>query len=227
MLHSTDPVGLENEETNFRRPLSSILRELLVELDMTEADLAHGTDLPQSTVNRLLGGSTVDPRASTLTPIARFFDLSMDELLGLVPMSSRMRGSYRADPANAKAIPVIGWEDVSRWTDLQHSMTTHNHPNWLVVDQFTTSEGFGVVALSQHEPFFHRGSTLIVDTQRQPWDEAAVILLIEQSQAVIRRLLRQSSGWYAANMKENLLPPEPIDEGQVVGTIVEVRLKMA
>ena len=49
--------------------------------NITEAELSRKANLPQATLNRLLKGTTDDPRASTLKAIADFFNISVDQLL--------------------------------------------------------------------------------------------------------------------------------------------------
>ena len=48
----------------------------------TETELARLTGTPQPTVHRWLAGEAREPRHSKLLPIARYFNVTLDELLG-------------------------------------------------------------------------------------------------------------------------------------------------
>src|SRR5438045_1634384 len=63
--------------------ISSVLKILLNRFEnMSGSELAKRTGLPISTVNRILAGSVSDPRISTLKPLANYFGITVDQLLG-------------------------------------------------------------------------------------------------------------------------------------------------
>jgi len=229
----------EISEHDLRKPratLSSTLRGLLDELQMSEAELADLTQLPQSTVNRLLAGHTADPRASTLAPIARLFDISIEELLGLEAPINRIKGSYRSEVAKSRAIPIIGWREVASWPALQQTLNSHNHMQWLIADQRVSPACFAVKARHQHEPFFCRGSILIIDPSVAPTDGATIVVTLQSNsntlsgappsyaEAGIRKLQHHGGSLYINGLKASQLTPEKIDPTRIVGTIIEVRM---
>lgn len=65
----------------------NILVSLLEQAHLNEAELARRTNLPKATINRITSGRTPDPRSSTLIPIAEYFHISVDQLMGKKPMS--------------------------------------------------------------------------------------------------------------------------------------------
>src|SRR5690349_21258006 len=56
--------------------------------DMSEAELAKLVNVPKATINRLLSGRTPDPRIGTLTLIAQYFGITIEQLLGITPLPS-------------------------------------------------------------------------------------------------------------------------------------------
>ena len=158
------------------------------EANISEAELARQTGLPQTTVNRLLLGSTADPRASTLRPIAKFFDITIDQLLGIEDIpQDRISGTFRATNRDAWThVPIIEWNDAIAWL-LEMTTTTYT----------LTTNGPSLIALlaSSHshycppsmEPMFRRDSILIIDPDADLVDGKYVILTLDGSNTVIRK----------------------------------------
>lgn len=69
--------------------LSSILSHLMAEIGIKSAQLARETGIGQPVVHRLMTGATENPQVLTLKPIADFFDVSLDQLLGLSPLNKQ------------------------------------------------------------------------------------------------------------------------------------------
>ena len=56
------------------------LRHLIDQARMNPSVLAHRTGVPQPTIFRILSGESADPRTSTLSPIAEYFNVSVEML---------------------------------------------------------------------------------------------------------------------------------------------------
>lgn len=66
--------------------VNEILRVLMG--DMSEAALAAAINVPKATIHRVLSGVTPDPRAGTLLPIAQYFNISIEQLMGVAELPS-------------------------------------------------------------------------------------------------------------------------------------------
>ncbi|HLB42669.1 MAG TPA: helix-turn-helix transcriptional regulator [Gammaproteobacteria bacterium] len=69
--------------------LSTILSHLMSEKGIKSAELARKTGIGQPVVYRLMTGVTENPQVLTLKPIADFFGVSLDQLLGLSPLNNQ------------------------------------------------------------------------------------------------------------------------------------------
>lgn len=67
--------------------LSSILSHLMSEKGIKSAELARKTGVGQPVIYRLMTGVTDNPQVFTLKPIADFFNISLDQLLGISPLT--------------------------------------------------------------------------------------------------------------------------------------------
>lgn len=65
-------------------PISAVLRVLMN--GMSESELSRKTKIPKTTINRLLSGQTPDPRISTVAALAKYFNISIEQLIGEKPL---------------------------------------------------------------------------------------------------------------------------------------------
>lgn len=80
--------------------LSEVLSSLMSEKGLSSSELARQTGVAQPIIYRLTKGDTTNPQIFTLKPIADFFDISLDQLIGAKPLRARR-------PLNDKAIHLL------------------------------------------------------------------------------------------------------------------------
>lgn len=62
--------------------LSSTLKQLMAEKGIKSAELARKIGIGQPVIHRLMSGVTDNPQVHTLQPIAQYFGVTIDQLLG-------------------------------------------------------------------------------------------------------------------------------------------------
>ncbi len=70
--------------------LATILSKLMSERGIKSAELARKTGIGQPVIYRLMTGTTDNPQIQTLKPIADFFGVTIDQLLGYASLSKPM-----------------------------------------------------------------------------------------------------------------------------------------
>jgi transcriptional regulator with XRE-family HTH domain len=68
--------------------LASVLSFLMSKNGLTSSELARRTRVAQPVVYRLMNGDTENPQILTLKPIADYFGVSIEQLLGFVPLNN-------------------------------------------------------------------------------------------------------------------------------------------
>ena len=66
--------------------LGDVLSLLMTECDIDDAKLSREVSIPASTISRMRLNPDANPTASTLRPIAKFFSVSISQLLGDEPL---------------------------------------------------------------------------------------------------------------------------------------------
>jgi len=69
--------------------LATVLTHLMTANNLSASELARKTGITQPVIHRLMTGATVNPQILTLKPIADYFGVSIDQLLGYVTLENR------------------------------------------------------------------------------------------------------------------------------------------
>ncbi|WP_419420556.1 helix-turn-helix domain-containing protein [Legionella sp. D16C41] len=205
---------------------SSIIQSLMQECRITEAELARQTQLPQTTINRLLLGGTTDPRANTLKPIADFFCVSIGQLCGFEPLPlNRIAGMVNTtNPSAWRFIPIIAWEQIKSWRFTQKTITPLQHKNWIGTERALSENSFALQSLAFMEPRFRKNSTLIIDSEAKYKDGHYIIIALDGIHPTVRKVLFDGSDVLLQSFDQSQPALKLDKEHTIYGTIVESRL---
>lgn len=158
----------------------SNIKALMNKHDLTIDTLAQELGLSVSTINRLLMGSKGDPRLSTLKPLAKFFGVSIDELVGERPIN--LKPGDDADGFDTKQtlvqVPIIHWEQVKEAATLVPTLTFEVWNNWAVVADDVGPNSYAlIVKQSSLPPPFYFKTVVIIDPLKTPFDSDYVLVL--------------------------------------------------
>lgn len=159
--------------------LSETLEKLMD--GMSESSLAIKVNLPKATINRLLSGRTPDPRASTLLPIAQYFGISVEQLLGNLPLSNALpiKSLTNKISTNTVQLPLVSLADLSVIKKIEYTVQVElNSHDSLFVTQVDTNAMF---------PKFPKNSFLLVSTDTPPESGHYVISQIADKNACVFR----------------------------------------
>ncbi|ODN43701.1 S24 family peptidase [Piscirickettsia litoralis] len=204
------------------------LNHLMNEIRISEAELARQTGVPTTTINRMLLGHTTDPRANTLKPLAQFFSISIDQLLGLSPMNDRIPGTFNATNRSAwLTVPLIRWQDSIAWVFKHNSYSLDSHTQWITTDKHISDTSFAVKSLPSMEPRFREGSTLIVDPNHEYKDGMFVLVTLDGSNVVARSVLSDGADIYFKGF-DHAIPTQAYNSTtqRILGVIVEARMNL-
>ena len=80
-MNKTNDTSMEN--------LSTVLTHLMSKNGLTSSELARKTGVAQPVIYRLMSGNTENPQILTLRPIADYFGISIEQLLGLSSLNNQ------------------------------------------------------------------------------------------------------------------------------------------
>jgi SOS-response transcriptional repressor LexA len=180
--------------TDLSSRVSEVLSFLLAETQITPSELSRRINLPQSTVDRLVNAKTSDPRISTLEPIADYFKISVDQLMGKQPISKYI--NLGVEQTIGKTVPIINWEDAVQYAEHIKTLTLTNWFAWISTNSEVGESGFAVklkgLAMS---PRFLEGSILIVNPDCKPVDRDYVLVEYDNT-TYFRQLIAEGHEQY-------------------------------
>ncbi len=94
--------------------LSAILRILMNEVKITVTELARQTGIGQPVIHRMASGETDNPKVGSLSPIAKFFNVNISQLVGDEPLpANRVIGSHNPYYRTWYQLPLLSWEQAA------------------------------------------------------------------------------------------------------------------
>jgi transcriptional regulator with XRE-family HTH domain len=154
-----------------------ILKRLVQNAGLTEVELANKSGIAQTTINRLMNGATPDPRTSTLLPLAKYFNITIGQLLGEEPL---FIDGDKLKLIKINKVPLFSWEEVISYQKLMGTLTIETWNNWVIANADISDQAY---ALSVHQrslsPVFPYNTTLIVDQRQKIQDNDYVIIYRE------------------------------------------------
>jgi transcriptional regulator with XRE-family HTH domain len=169
--------------TTYNPNISSILKMLLSNTSVSEAEIARRINIPTATLNKIKTGKITDPRSSTLITIAHYFGITVDQLLGNSPIEKTFS-------KNICFVPLLNDKQILKVdiTTLNYS----NHESWISFNankEITNHKLFAVGNMGDAMwPYFDKDTIAIIDCQQKVGDKQYVLAHIK---ATCEILLRQ------------------------------------
>jgi transcriptional regulator with XRE-family HTH domain len=217
--------AIETEEILSQSTIGDIIKRLMQECgNISEAELARQTKLPQATINRLLLNYTINPRAETIISIAKFFHVTVGELLGTEPLDQcRITGSYKPTLNSCCSIPIIKWEMANSWNTIRNTITPNNHTDWIVVDIGYPENTFAIRSPISLEPLFPKNSVLIFSPCGELIDRSFILVKIKNS-GIALKCINIGDKVYLEALHDNI-PLMVLDKTcEILGFLRESRL---
>lgn len=176
------------------KKLSETLTILLEEAKVTMAQLHKNTGVPLTTIKRLKNNGNANPTVNSLLPIADFFSISLNQLLGIDPLPHhRPIGVYAEKRGLWTAVPMISWQQVSQWPNMSMDPKTIRT---LSVDLELSPHCFALIIEENNWHHFLPGTMLIFDPNKLPTHRSYVLVENKEQVASFYQLLMHDGTRY-------------------------------
>jgi SOS-response transcriptional repressor LexA len=195
----------------------------LIELHhISEAELCRRINIPQSTISRLLNGATNDPRASTLTAIAKYFDVSVDQLIGLKPIPKTL--NKEAIAAMTTFIPLLSIEDIKSWTPAANIEQQDKYRQWIETESFNKNCFSLKIDDESMWPQFAAGTILVVNPALNPKNRDFIVCyLSKERRGICRQYLSENNIKILKPINQSLPSIKIGKNDKIVGVITQAR----
>jgi transcriptional regulator with XRE-family HTH domain len=206
--------------------LSQVLSHLLkVSGNLSGTELARRVELPSATVNRLITGTVQDPRISTLKAIAKYFNISFDQLLGYTPLPKQFNLAHNRF-AYSFQMPVFELHQIHNKLDSDDEAA--GRITWQSNDNYEQEQLFAIkLEQANFEPIFLKGSTLIAHRGLAPQINDYVLVSTQGKEATIRRYYTESGETYLYPLRSELPVINAKQESvKILGVILESQTRL-
>jgi SOS-response transcriptional repressor LexA len=203
--------------------LSKILNKLLFEKNIKPAELARLTKIPQPTIHRLVAGTSLRPHLASLKPIADFFSITIEQLIGKKPIPWLQRNNI----PNIKILPLLNWNNIEAWN--KGSITEQHRGDLEEVysEVHVGNKAFGLtIKDASMEPVFSIGSIIIIDPEKPIRDRGFILVQLNgRPEPVLRQLIIDAGDYYIKAISPALESKmhKMADHDKIIGILVQSR----
>lgn len=210
-----------SEFSNLQKVLTKLLEAAG---NLSGAELARRLSLPGPTITRLLCGSVKNPRASTLSAIAEYFDVSINQLLGITPLPTAEEYPLLEKTA---AIPLLTSDELCNY---QLYMA---HPTqwftWVCQKGVDKTNLFALRLTHNHwNPPFPAGTVLVIHAHLMPRPEDYVLVrFLTDDSLCLKKFFLEGSHPYLYPLRSELnVVDGAITPYELIGVIGDVHITL-
>jgi len=139
--------------------LSDNLNMLMGELRISAEELSRRIGIPASTIKKIRNHSDANPTLSTLMPLAKYFSLTVSQLIGDEALpASRIKGNYQIESKARSKIPLLKWEEA-----VNHSSVAKQDRYTVSSDYAYSEQAFALLVEEDNWENLAVGTELIID----------------------------------------------------------------
>lgn len=163
---------VKDENDNIGQKLNDILTFLMNKHHISLTTIHRNTGIAIPTIKRLQSDPSSNPTVSTLLPIANFFGLNINQLIGAEPI--REEHNLIVPKENIQEIPLITWKEASLWPNLIEKDLLEK--NYILTDVEAGTKPYALIVEEDDWIGFLKNSILIIDTETEVTHKDYVIV---------------------------------------------------
>lgn len=182
-----ESIYISENERHHNTP-GSVLRYLMKDIgDISEGELFRRTGVPQPTIHRILSGATPNPRMDSIEPLAEFFNVTPDQMLGRIPLPrDRIPGTFVALTETKNIVPLLHWSEIVYWPKILKNPDFKTDRNWITSVSGIKGAAFALkITSTDYLPEFRNGTIIIVDSTRTPKNGDFVLGIAKKNNAAV------------------------------------------
>ncbi|HHF7347390.1 TPA: S24 family peptidase [Legionella feeleii] len=210
--------------------LKDVLSFLMDECDVDDATLSRETGVPASSISRMRLNAEANPTASTLRPIAKFFSVSISQLLGDEALpEDRLPGTHNPIGFTSLRMPVIDWGCIMDWLDNEGKNTKNTLKQWISTEKDIGEKSFAlVIGTNAFGLAFRKGSLIIVDPDQNPCDGDLVLIKLQGEHNIfLKQFLLDGSDRYVRSVNPEMKATKQVEnKDRIIGVVIETRYSL-
>lgn len=207
-----------------------ILTKLMKECYLDDASLSKKVDIPVPTIARLRNSSNSNPTISTLAPLASFFNISIDQLIGRSELpSTRVPGTYNEVTQVSTFLPVIPWNEIQLFLS-NKSAIKHNFIRWAPTELKVQDNSFFTKVITDSFGFTLKKNSFLLITNDCNYKDGDLVILKKKNKEIIvpQQIVCDSDITYIKSTNPEIKGTKILtNDYEVLGKILEVRFNLS
>lgn len=204
--------------------LNFILNKLMKDNHLDDRALSKLTGIAFQNINRLRNNPKANPTTLTLLPIARFFNITIGQLIGEEPLEESILPNILSPQIiQSNKVPIISWNNIKNWLDGIFHIDLYEQNEWISTMQDVSESTFALKVMSdKFFPVISRGSSIIIETKRIIKEENLVLLDLND-EITIKQIFKNGDDTYIKSLNPEIKSLTKIEGFKVLGIIIEIR----
>jgi len=196
------------------------LNLLMEEAHISADELGRRTGLPSSTIKKIRNRYNPNPTLTTLQPLAKFFSITLGQLVGNEPLSNiQIKGAYKENTEIVRHIPILSWVEAITWPN-----TYDQYHNTVSSEYEYDRYAFSLIVEEDHWQNLIKGTALLVDPSIKASHRDFVIMYKQgQNIASLKQLLFDEDQMYLKPIIEGYNISIFTPEHRILGVVVEYK----
>ena len=196
--------------------LAHTIKSLMEKCGLNESQLSRKTGIGQPVIHRMASGHTTNPKIETLRPIAHFFGINIDQLIGDEPIHSQKNA--------LRSIPLLKINGTIEWPT-QHHMP-HHVTSHLSIDMPTAPNAFAIILKdATMQPRFPEHTLVILEPTSIASNNDFVLAQLKSSGIVtFKQLIMDGTQKLLKPLNRDFNITPMHDNDTIIGKLIQARI---
>lgn len=201
--------------------LCNTLKAMMELVDITVTELARQTGVGQPVIHRMASGETDNPKVGSLSPIAKFFNINISQLIGDEPLPEGMlNGNHNPYYRHWSKIPLLSWQQATVWPE---QFTPTEIQSYISTEANITTNAFAVnVEDNTMHPRYPQGTVLIMEPTLQAQDKDFALVHVDgEDKAQFKQVLFDGTDLYLKPLNADFEVKKVENNYKILGVMVQ------
>ena len=204
-----------------KNPLSENLKTLMELRKVGYNALARETSITPTTIKRIAYTEDSNPTLESLTSLAKYFAITVSELIGELPFDPKRLSSNREEIDFVTYIPKFSWEEMNDLTTVDY-----NRFKSIATQKKVSKKAFAVEIQAQEGDFFNKEGIIILDPEIIGTHGDFIIVTKKNEMPSIKKLLIDGGNAYLKPIFPGLNLIAMTEEYHIIGVIIEYKIDL-
>ncbi len=203
------------------KTLNQRMSELMSTHNVTLTELHSQTGVAMPTIKRIQSDSACNPTVSSLLPIASFFEITMDQLLGIQALNNNNHIHSENVTTKPHNVFILSWDEINCWLTDNKCSTE----NTISTEKEISNKGYALKIPHNNWLGFLKDSLIIIDPAKSFENNTYVIAKHKENKIPsLKQCLIEDNQIYLKSLISDNIHTLKLDKNFVYfGTVIQIR----